>query len=53
MLKKKTNKLFGFNMRQKSFHDHIVRNEEDYYRIAEYIKNNPAQWIDDCYFIAP
>jgi len=53
MLKKKTNKLFGFNMWQKSFHDHIIRNEEDYYRIVEYIKSNPARWIDDCYFVAP
>ena len=33
------NKLFKW---QKSFHDRIVRNQDEYHRIQYYIKNNPA-----------
>ena len=40
----------GFSLWQRSFHDHIIRNEQDYIRIAEYIENNPANWNEDCYF---
>ena len=29
---------------QTSFHEHVVRNEESYWRIQEYIANNPLQW---------
>ena len=32
---------------QKSFHDHIIRDEADLYRIRQYIRNNPAQWVFD------
>ena len=31
---------------QKSFYDHIVRTDDDLFRIREYIKNNPKNW--DC-----
>ncbi len=37
---------------QTSFHDHIVRNRADYERIAEYIKNNPFWWKEDCFYKA-
>ena len=39
----------GFSPWQKSFHDHIIRNEEDYIRIAEYIESNPSKWQEDRY----
>lgn len=42
-------KWAGFPVWQKSFHDHIIRNEQDYLRIAEYIDNNPSQWELDCF----
>ena len=29
---------------QTRFHDHIIRNDEEYQRIANYIDNNPANW---------
>ncbi len=29
---------------QRSFYDHIVRNEDEYREISEYIDNNPAKW---------
>ena len=32
---------------QRSYYDHIVRNEEDYRQIADYIKTNPARWSED------
>jgi len=42
-------KKIGFSPWQKSFHDHIIRNTEDYFRISEYIQNNPARWEQDCF----
>ncbi|MBS5671693.1 MAG: transposase [Oscillospiraceae bacterium] len=35
---------------QPSFHDHIIRGEEDYLRIWEYIDENPAKWELDRYY---
>ena len=32
---------------QKSFYDHIIRNDEDLYRIRTYIQNNPLNWTLD------
>lgn len=35
---------------QRSFHDHIIRNQERYELIWMYIENNPIKWEDDCFF---
>jgi hypothetical protein len=35
---------FGWQPR---FHDHIIRDEISFYRISEYIKNNPFNWDAD------
>jgi REP element-mobilizing transposase RayT len=43
-------KKIGFSPWQKSFHDHIIRNEDDYIRISEYIANNLQNWKEDCFF---
>lgn len=32
---------------QASYHDHVIRNDEEYQRIKNYIINNPAKWNDD------
>ncbi|MBK8395661.1 MAG: hypothetical protein IPL26_10515 [Leptospiraceae bacterium] len=32
---------------QRSFHDHILRDEPSFYNISEYIKNNPINWKND------
>ncbi|MDP4226973.1 MAG: hypothetical protein Q8910_11390, partial [Bacteroidota bacterium] len=32
---------------QSRFHDHLIRNETEYWRIFNYIKNNPANWKKD------
>lgn len=34
---------------QTRFYDHIIRNEKDYQRISDYIKNNPGNWKDDTF----
>jgi len=50
--KRAISKKAGFSPWQKSFHDHIIRNEADYDRIVEYIENNPANWERDCFFVS-
>lgn len=32
---------------QRSYYDHIIRNDADYRRISDYIKNNPGKWMAD------
>ena len=36
---------------QTSFHDHVIRSEEDYQRIWAYIDTNPMRWKDDCFYV--
>ena len=43
-------KCIGQPVWQKLFHDHIIRNEQDYLKIWEYIDNNPAKWEEDCFY---
>lgn len=35
---------------QRSYHDHIIRNEKDYLRIWTYIDGNPGRWREDCFY---
>lgn len=35
---------------QRSFYEHIIRNDEDFLRIWEYIENNPLQWHLDRFY---
>ena len=37
-------KKAGHSIWHRSFHDHVVRNEQDYLRLMQYMENNPAQW---------
>ena len=32
---------------QPRYHDHIVRNNDEFVRINQYIINNPKKWRDD------
>ncbi len=32
---------------QRNYHEHIIRSEQSYQTISEYIINNPAQWNED------
>ncbi len=40
----------GVSNWQERFHDHIIRNDEEYHRIKNYIINNPKKWSEDCHF---
>ncbi len=43
-LKGLTTKEIGESIFQRSYYDHVIRNEQDYYEIWEYIENNPKSW---------
>ena len=43
-------KKLGYSIWQKSYYDHIIRNEKEYYMIKEYIQNNIINWKKDKYF---
>ncbi|MDY5948140.1 MAG: transposase [Oscillospiraceae bacterium] len=49
-LKRFVNKEVGIDVWQRSYHDHIVRNERDYDEIWQYIDENPLKWKLDCYY---
>ena len=38
------NKEYGSNIWQSRYYDHVVRNQQDYNEIWEYIVNNPTKW---------
>lgn len=39
----------GISNWQANYHDHVIRNENSYKRIKNYIINNPANWEDDTF----
>lgn len=49
-LKRDVTMACGFSVWQRGYHDHIIRNDDDYRRIWEYIDTNPAKWKSDCYY---
>ena len=36
---------------QRNYYEHIIRNEQSYQTISDYIINNPAKWKDDKFFM--
>jgi REP element-mobilizing transposase RayT len=36
---------------QRNYHEHIIRNEQSYQTISNYIINNPEKWNDDKFFL--
>ena len=40
----------GLNIWQRNYYEHIIRNEESYLKISEYILTNPLKWRFDKYF---
>ena len=44
-------KKIGISIWQRSFYDHIIRDENDYLRIWDYIDTNPLKWSSDEYYI--
>ena len=43
-------KELGFGIWQKSYYDHVIRDELDYITKAQYIDNNPTKWLEDKYY---
>ena len=43
-------KQIGFSPWQRNYYEHIIRNRESYENIANYIKNNPLNWKNDCFY---
>lgn len=48
-MKRWCSKQIGQPIWQKSFHDHVIRSQQDYDEIWSYIENNPKQWELDKY----
>ena len=42
---------FDKKLWQRNYWEHIIRNEQSYQRIANYILNNPAKWQNDKFYI--
>ena len=49
--KRLTNKAANASLWQRSYYDHIIRNEADYLRVWQYIDQNPARWAEDEYYL--
>ncbi len=46
---KSKNEMMG-KLWQRNYYEHIIRNEQSYQRIAEYIMNNPIKWHEDKFY---
>jgi REP element-mobilizing transposase RayT len=45
----KANNLPVEKLWQRNYYEHIIRDEDDYFRIVDYIENNPLKWNEDQY----
>ena len=50
-LKRYTNRVCGRPLWQGSYHDHIIRDENDLLNHWSYIEHNPARWAEDEYHV--
>ena len=50
-LKRLTNQELGYDLFQRSYHDHIIRGQQDYLKIWNYIEGNPSKWEEDCFYV--
>lgn len=50
LLKRYCNHEIGYNIWQRSYYDHVLRNYQDYRDTWLYIDNNPARWTEDEYY---
>ena len=44
-------KEIGFSMFQRDYHDHIIRNENEYQKIWDYIDTNVSNWVADRFYM--
>ena len=50
-LKRLVNRELGGNIFQRSFHDHVIRDEHDFLVKWNYIDTNPQRWCSDEFFV--
>ena len=45
-------KIISLNYKiwQRNYYEHIIRDHQEYHRISEYIKDNPAKWEEDKFY---
>lgn len=46
-MKSISTKKIGYSIWQRSYYDHIIRNEKEFLEICDYIDNNPLNWINN------
>ena len=39
-----------YDVWQRNYYDNIIRNDQSYYRISNYIRNNPKNWKEDKFY---
>lgn len=49
-VKKGIYQSFDKRIWQRNYYEHVIRNEKEYYKIVEYIRNNLLKWEEDKYF---
>lgn len=49
-LKSYTTKKYGKQLWQRSYYDHIIRNEDDYLNVWEYVNSNALKWAEDEFY---
>jgi putative transposase len=42
---------FNGRLWQRNYYEHIIRNEQEYQSIAQYICSNPLKWQEDTYHV--
>lgn len=43
-------KTIGQSIWQDSYYDHVIRNEQGYKKVWEYVNSNAAKWLEDRYY---
>ena len=43
-------KQMGFSPCQRNYYEHIIRNDESYQNIVQYMAQNPLKWEEDCFY---
>ena len=49
--KREITKQIGYSIWQKSYYDHIIRDDTEYQKIWKYIDENPMRWKEDEYYV--
>ena len=50
-LKTMVTKTIGRSIWQASYYDHVIRTQQSYFEIWQYIDENPAKWQEDDFFL--